>query len=461
MSKPLKVLCLHGWIQSGPVFSKKMGSVQKYLSKYAELHFPTGPVVADEEADPNDEEEKKRLAALGGEQNGGKFGWFEVEDFKNTYGSWDESLECINQYMQEKGPFDGLIGFSQGAGIGAMLAQMLHAGQPPNPYVQHPPFKFVVFVGGFRAEKPEFDHFYNPKLTTPSLHIAGTSDTLVPLARSKQLVERCENAHVLLHPGQHIVPQQAVYKTGIRDFMFSAPTKEPTKHPRDLTMIVAVSSPNLGIGKKNSMPWHIKQEMAYFANVTSSTESSGQLEEGKSKIMNVVIMGRSCYDSLPKKNRPLKDRINIVITRNSNYNFGLTKKEKMPENLYAADCIDSALDLVAEKYGADSDIQVGKVFIIGGSFLYGSALYHPLTKNLLFTRIHKEYPCDSFFPFEPAESSDWVRKAHPELEKFVGIPVEEGRLKAASSNKEEVEIEFELYGKNDDVNVALEKLSIC
>ncbi|EPY52139.1 dihydrofolate reductase Dfr1 [Schizosaccharomyces cryophilus OY26] len=457
MPRSMKVLCLHGWVQSGPTFSKKMGTVQKYLSKFAELHFPTGPVEYKEEVDPNDEAEQKRLASMGADQ-GGKYGWFEVENFKNTYDSWDKSLQVINEYMKEKGPFDGLIGFSQGAGIGAMLAHLLQPGQPPNPYVQHPPLKFVVFIGGFRSEKPEFNHFYEPKLTIPNLHISGTADTLVPLERSKQLMERCENPNILLHPGMHIVPQQAVYKTGIRDFMYSVPISgEPTKHPRDLTLIVAVSSPSMGIGKKNNMPWHIKEEMGYFANVTTSTNGI-ELAEGKSKIMNVVLMGRSCYDSIPKKNRPLKERINVVITRTENYNFGLTKKDKVPEHLYAADSIDAALDTLAEKYD-NTDIQIGKVFVIGGSFLYGSALYHRLTKNIIFTRIYHEYQCDSFFPFEPKDTPTWEKKSHAELEKFVGIPVHEGHLKAVGSKNEEVELEFELYGK-DDVSHALSKLAV-
>ncbi|EEB06159.1 dihydrofolate reductase Dfr1 [Schizosaccharomyces japonicus yFS275] len=456
MSKSLKVLCLHGYVQSGPVFSKKMGTVRKYLSKFMDLQFPTGPISAETTEGLTEEEKKARLSQLGGE-GANQFGWFEVEDFKNTYGGWEKSLKSLDEYMTEKGPFDGIIGFSQGAGIAAWVAHLLEQGKP-NPYINQPPLKFVVFIGGFKADKPEFAHFYEPKLKTPSLVISGLSDTLVPFARSMEFAKTLENPNVLTHPGQHIVPQQANYRVALRDFIFSAPsTGERTKHPRPLTLIVASAS-NLSIGQKNNLPWHIKDEMAYFANTTTNAKPAGVREDGK-QVMNVVLMGRSCYDSLPKKNRPLKGRINVVITRNPDYNFGLKKGAEAPANLFKAPCIDTALDLLAEKYPEDGDVQIGRVFVIGGAQLYGSAMYHPLLKEILFTRIHQEFPGDTYFPIDPATSPLWERGTTEELRAIVGDDVADGRVPAKTSKNEEVELEFEYY-KKDDVSDVLSKLSV-
>ena len=63
-------------------------------------------------------------------------------------------------------------------------------------------------------------------------------------------------------------------------------------------MIVAIDKEN-GIGKQNSLPWHIPEDLKYFAKLT------------KGKGNNAVIMGRKTYESIGK---PLPNRLNIIIT---------------------------------------------------------------------------------------------------------------------------------------------------
>lgn len=76
-----------------------------------------------------------------------------------------------------------------------------------------------------------------------------------------------------------------------------------------LTIIVAATAYN-GIGQNSRLPWRLPREMAYFARVTSNAL------EGTS---NKVIMGRNTWESIPKKFRPLPNRINIVVSRKSDY----------------------------------------------------------------------------------------------------------------------------------------------
>ncbi len=78
-----------------------------------------------------------------------------------------------------------------------------------------------------------------------------------------------------------------------------------------LTIIVAATKSN-GIGKNSQLPWRLPKEMTYFARVTSNAP------EGKH---NAVIMGRHTYESIPPKFRPLSNRINIVISRNKQYDL--------------------------------------------------------------------------------------------------------------------------------------------
>lgn len=50
--------------------------------------------------------------------------------------------------------------------------------------------------------------------------------------------------------------------------------------------------------------------MAYFKRVTTNAP------EGS---MNVVLMGRNTWESIPQKFRPLDKRLNLVISTNKHY----------------------------------------------------------------------------------------------------------------------------------------------
>jgi dihydrofolate reductase len=78
-----------------------------------------------------------------------------------------------------------------------------------------------------------------------------------------------------------------------------------------LTIIIAATKAN-GIGVNNSIPWHLHNDLKYFAQVTSKATDGQQ---------NAVIMGKKTWESIPKKNRPLPNRLNIVLSRNPNYDL--------------------------------------------------------------------------------------------------------------------------------------------
>ena len=76
-----------------------------------------------------------------------------------------------------------------------------------------------------------------------------------------------------------------------------------------LTIIVAATKLN-GIGQNGNLPWRLAKEMKYFAQVTT------QAPEGQ---RNAVIMGRNTWESIPSKFRPLPNRLNVVVSRNAEY----------------------------------------------------------------------------------------------------------------------------------------------
>ncbi|XP_006004435.1 dihydrofolate reductase isoform X1 [Latimeria chalumnae] len=150
---------------------------------------------------------------------------------------------------------------------------------------------------------------------------------------------------------------------------------------RLLNSIVAVC-PNLGIGKDGNLPWHPKRlsnEFRYFQKMTTTPTVEGK--------QNVVIMGRKTWFSIPEKNRPLKGRVNVVLSR---------ELQEAPEGAhYLARDLDSALKLLESPELAD---RVDLVWIIGGSALYKEALEHPSQHRLFVTRVLQQFECDTYLP---------------------------------------------------------------
>lgn len=125
-----------------------------------------------------------------------------------------------------------------------------------------------------------------------------------------------------------------------------------------LTIVVAVDARG-GIGIDNKLPWHLPEDLAHFKRTT---------------LGHPVIMGRKTFDSI---GRPLPNRRNIVVTRNTEWRH---------EGVEAVHSLEAALALVADVPSC----------IIGGAQIFADAL--PLTDRLVITEIDKTFDCDTFFP---------------------------------------------------------------
>jgi len=106
-------------------------------------------------------------------------------------------------------------------------------------------------------------------------------------------------------------------------------------------MIVAMDEDGF-IGRGNRLPWSLASDMARFKALT---EGDG---------FNSVIMGRRTWDSLPDAFRPLPERVNIVMSRDTNW-----QAEGAETALYIGRAIELA-------YAEGSD----ECWIIGGSLVY-------------------------------------------------------------------------------------------
>ena len=222
-----------------------------------------------------------------------------------------------------------------------------------------------------------------------------------------------------------------------RDTNVSAmPPKPPT-----LTLILA-ATPNLGIGNSGGLPWpQLKKEMGFFARVTKRTSPSTSTE-GVKKV-NAVLMGRKTWESIPPKFRPPKDRLNIVITSNpKEFMSKLDKKSDVEGPMVCSSVLDalSQLESQQENKLPSSNVELDRVFVIGGATIYNTALELPQTKRVLLTKIHKEFECDTFFPINLDETTIWRNSSREEVQNFTGEEIQEGGIE-----EQGVKFEFCMY----------------
>jgi dihydrofolate reductase len=147
--------------------------------------------------------------------------------------------------------------------------------------------------------------------------------------------------------------------------------------------LIVAATPNNGIGINGNLPWRLRNDMKYFQTLTTSLNSPND--------HNACIMGRKTWDSIPKKFRPLKQRLNIVLSRTL---------QSDPDALFC-NSLDEALQIAAEK-------NIDTAWIIGGAELYKMAAGR--VDHMFLTRVWPKIAliCDTFLivPFEDFRKLD-------------------------------------------------------
>ena len=150
--------------------------------------------------------------------------------------------------------------------------------------------------------------------------------------------------------------------------------------------IIASADQNWAIGKDNQLLIRIPEDMKRFRQMTTG---------------NVVVMGRKTLESFPNQ-APLKDRVNIVMTRNPDY---------QPKGVTVVHSVEE-LQKELEAYDTND------VYVIGGDSIYKQLL--DLCDTAHVTKIDYAYAADSYFP-NLEEREDWKMVEESEEQTYFDV----------------------------------------
>lgn len=149
--------------------------------------------------------------------------------------------------------------------------------------------------------------------------------------------------------------------------------------------------------------------------------------------MNAVIMGRKTWDSIPVKFRPLKGRLNIVISRSHPERGSAAGVDVEKEPVKVSSLAQALECLKTQTQPSAGAGTAAKAFVIGGAQIYEASLALPEAKRVLLTRVMDDFECDTFFPMRlsPGEQEDkdgkkWAQRSKAELDAWTGETVPEG-----------------------------------
>lgn len=220
---------LHGYAQNGDTFQRKLRNLEQTLRSAfptVELTYPNGPIPLQTSDIPGHEPTRNNNGDL---QDLNLRAWFHLRGSQHPPAGLHESLIELAEILQRNGPFDGVVAFSQGTVLAAVLASLLQGRERREAYerasrasfnimafpesfvdLQHPPLKFVIAYAGRVGRASCYDWLYSgPSIDTPFCHFVGALDPMVEHEERDAVLARLSGSNrteVVVHAGGHCAP---------------------------------------------------------------------------------------------------------------------------------------------------------------------------------------------------------------------------------------------------------------
>ncbi|KAI8536378.1 hypothetical protein RHMOL_Rhmol10G0252300 [Rhododendron molle] len=196
LARKPRVLCLHAFRISGKIFEKQTEVWPEFVRETMDLVFIDAPFPAE------------GGSGVQGEFDPPYYEWFQFNQDFSEHRNFDECIAYIEDCMIRMGPFDGLLGFSQGAFLSAALPGMQAEGVA---LTSVPKIKFVMLIcggkfGGSNFSSPKLaQNAFSSPIECPSLHFLGEKD--IGLTNGIELLDSFVDPVVINHPQGHVVPK--------------------------------------------------------------------------------------------------------------------------------------------------------------------------------------------------------------------------------------------------------------
>ncbi|KAF7130781.1 hypothetical protein RHSIM_Rhsim10G0165600 [Rhododendron simsii] len=203
LKKP-RFLCLHGFRTSSEILQKQLQRWPEAVLEKFDLVFIDAPYKA------------QGRSMVEGFYDPPYYEWFQfTEDYSEVY-NFEECVDYIEDFMVKHGPFDGLMGFSQGGILSAALPGMQSDGVA---FTKVPKIKYLIIMSGgklggtgskFCIPKLAANAFSTP-VQCPSLHIIGEADYFKE--SGIELLDAFVDPLVILHQKGHTIARLGYWET--------------------------------------------------------------------------------------------------------------------------------------------------------------------------------------------------------------------------------------------------------
>jgi len=184
------------------IFRLQLGQLVTRLEEEQnlELHFIDGLIETECQED------------MTGMFRGPYYTWFSMSSDNKLvdYESAKQALDFVQDIIVEDGPFDGILGFSQGAALALALLLRYATDHPLDP--AYAICKFAIFFSCVGINEEQNGNL----LSIPSLHVFDKADSMLAIGTS---TAACEpgSAKLILHERGHVIPRDNVTVNGIFD----------------------------------------------------------------------------------------------------------------------------------------------------------------------------------------------------------------------------------------------------
>ncbi|KAJ7529132.1 hypothetical protein O6H91_15G035200 [Diphasiastrum complanatum] len=186
----IRLLCFHGFRTSAQILEKQLGKWDASIHDLLDLTFLQAPFPAEGKSDVESIFPPPY------------FEWFSFNKAFTEYVGVQEAVEYISKYMKQNGPFDGFLGFSQGAILSAYLVSLQEKGLALQDVE---PLRLIVIISGAKFPSSKMELAYRETIRCPSIHFIGEKDYLK--TPGEELVKLFQSPFIIRHSYGHTIPR--------------------------------------------------------------------------------------------------------------------------------------------------------------------------------------------------------------------------------------------------------------